>query len=333
MPTKTFLVTKDVSIDSADPNVNEQTFPDSESLIADDVVSVAFYSRFIMQFDIRNLIGSQIISATLNLYYEAGDINVPGTHSSIHKLGQDWTEDGATWNTYDGVHSWSAAGGDFVNDANLNVDIDNDVLTGGENGQGDPKSISFNVKNLCQDAANHDGILNLLWKMVNETPNRNALQFLSREGATSGLIYTVNPDNIPSVVITYSFPPPTEKVLFYTDYIAYAAEAGVRSSQSLFKSLEPLKLVRPASFSWHEDAMANRNQLLSTLQNSYETIFSGGFDREAFRKTYEELSGYIKKVAGTTINDYLTNNGIKVHATFASISRVFGHTIDSGNIR
>jgi len=71
------------------------------------------YYRSILRFDLTALVGASIIDATLTLTTQIG--SVTGETFTIHRLTQpNWTELGATWNTYNGSNNWGAAGGDFV---------------------------------------------------------------------------------------------------------------------------------------------------------------------------------------------------------------------------
>lgn len=70
----------------------------------------------LVQFDLSSIpAGSKILSAQFSLYHQSGGNNTV----SAFGLTQSWTEgtgagdSGATWNTYDGSHSWATAGGDY----------------------------------------------------------------------------------------------------------------------------------------------------------------------------------------------------------------------------
>ncbi|OIQ96183.1 TGF-beta propeptide [mine drainage metagenome] len=70
----------------------------------------------LVQFDLSSIpAGSKILSAQFSLYHQSGGNDTV----SAFGLTQSWTEgtgagdSGATWNTYDGSHSWATAGGDY----------------------------------------------------------------------------------------------------------------------------------------------------------------------------------------------------------------------------
>ncbi len=54
--------------------------------------------------------GQEVTGATLTLFpYIASRIN-PATTIELHRSLKPWTENGATWNTYDGSNAWASAG-------------------------------------------------------------------------------------------------------------------------------------------------------------------------------------------------------------------------------
>ena len=80
------------------------------------------FNHALIQFDLSTLpAGTEIISASLSLYAENTGAGTP-TEVEVHRVTQSWNEGdqnnkpsitGATWNTYDAVNPWLAAGGDY----------------------------------------------------------------------------------------------------------------------------------------------------------------------------------------------------------------------------
>ncbi len=60
---------------------------------------------------------SQIVSATVSFYVWSD--NTGSQDMYLHPLTRAFTEDGATWNTYDGANAWTATGGDFNSGASI----------------------------------------------------------------------------------------------------------------------------------------------------------------------------------------------------------------------
>lgn len=81
-------------------------------------------AKALVQFDLASIpAGSTILSAQLSLYHTAGGNDTV----SAFRMTKPWTEGtgvaglGATWNKYDGVNAWTAAGGDYDTAAGVAV--------------------------------------------------------------------------------------------------------------------------------------------------------------------------------------------------------------------
>ena len=80
----------------------------------------SWFQRPLLRFDLGGVPAqAAVLSAQLELRMQS--INTPGT-ATIHRVNRSWVEgtksgtgtaDGATWATYDGINSWTTAGGDF----------------------------------------------------------------------------------------------------------------------------------------------------------------------------------------------------------------------------
>jgi hypothetical protein len=65
--------------------------------------------RSLLRFDLSAIPpGSKVISVTLQLILVADDSNAVVT-VSLYRVLRNWTELGATWNTYDGANAWATA--------------------------------------------------------------------------------------------------------------------------------------------------------------------------------------------------------------------------------
>lgn len=126
---------------------------------------------------------------------------------------------------------------------------------------------------------------------------------------------------------------PDERFLYYADYFALAASAGQRGSQALFGAIDAAASVNPLTFEVFEDAITIRNQLIDNIQMSYETVFTSASGLEPMRQAFTELSTHIERFAGQDVDDYLTDRGIQVDATYANISALIGRSIRESNVR
>lgn len=65
--------------------------------------------RSLLEFDLSP-ISEPVVGATLYMYrqYKYG---YQSLSVDLHRITRSWTENGATWNSYDGTNPWASAGG------------------------------------------------------------------------------------------------------------------------------------------------------------------------------------------------------------------------------
>ncbi len=120
---------------------------------------------------------------------------------------------------------------------------------------------------------------------------------------------------------------------FYSDNFAIAAEAGLGMSRALFKGIDPVDRVNTSTFEVYLNSVEARNELIISLQNSYEQIFISAGSLEPMRNAFIELANHIQKFTNSTIDAYLTDTGQQVQNTYAKIHRLAtGETISAPNI-
>jgi hypothetical protein len=72
-------------------------------------------ARGFIQFDLSSIPqGSKISSATLMLYYGYNGDDPVGRTYMVYRVIQPWTEEGVTWEKYDGINEWTVPGGDYT---------------------------------------------------------------------------------------------------------------------------------------------------------------------------------------------------------------------------
>jgi hypothetical protein len=64
----------------------------------------------ILKFDLSSF-DEEVASAEIMMYCNGGTVG--GATTGVHRVTQAWTENGSTWNTYDGTNGWSTTGGDY----------------------------------------------------------------------------------------------------------------------------------------------------------------------------------------------------------------------------
>jgi hypothetical protein len=149
----------------------------------------------LLKFDLSSIPANAIVnSATLTMTVQANDSYLVDDTVSVHRVKQNWTEDGATWNTYDGSNSWNTPGGLGASD------IDTTALS----------TLAFT--GISADTA-EDFTLDTteIQKMVDGTnPNYGFLVKCSSAENFSGWSFYSSDNNIsayrPNLVIDYSLP-------------------------------------------------------------------------------------------------------------------------------
>ncbi len=128
--------------------------------------------------------GAQVLDAELKLYLSSESTTATASVGVYQMVTDPWTSS-ATWNTYDGTHSWTTAGGDYTSDSLGHAWATSTV--GGSSGTG----FYYNWQ-ITQLVAGWSGSTmpdhGLLVKDVNETTNANVFSFNSSH-ATSNLPY------------------------------------------------------------------------------------------------------------------------------------------------
>lgn len=124
------------------------------------------WARGIMNFDVSAVAGEVILAATLHHVVKDVWASVAAT---VYRCSRPstWTEDGVTWNKYDGVNGWTKVGGDY--DENTPTPV----------GYTTPDSIGWRVvsglKDFVIDAIDYrDGIVAVIIKLDFEAPEMDS---------------------------------------------------------------------------------------------------------------------------------------------------------------
>ena len=116
---------KDNYIATADGGENDN-YGDYTYLVLHSNVSLGYYRRILLHFDISDLSSSASVSeAVLYLYYyDKGENYTVAQTGYIDRLTRtNWTELGSTWNKYDGTNNWTSVGGDYTTDDEASTTI------------------------------------------------------------------------------------------------------------------------------------------------------------------------------------------------------------------
>ena len=126
---------------------------------------------------------------------------------------------------------------------------------------------------------------------------------------------------------------PDERFIFYADYFAMAAEAGLESARSIFNAYTAAVLVNFNTVTNRQTAAKDRNDLAMTLRTTYDLVLINAVALQPMREAFVFLAAHIKRFTGNNIDDYLTAQGIQVDRTYANIANITGEIVSETNIR
>lgn len=117
-PTAGYAGTEDLNLESGTPTTNQNG---DTSIMVDYLACAqgAAICRALMQWDISTISSCTVGSASITVTVTNGTAD----RYSVYALRQNWTETGATWNTYDGTNSWTIAGASSTVSDFYNTDL------------------------------------------------------------------------------------------------------------------------------------------------------------------------------------------------------------------
>lgn len=144
---------------------------------------------------------------------------------------------------------------------------------------------------------------------------------------------TYDPYEVVIYQLTYTQPLWTfDQFVYYADYFALLAKAGVQSSQALYKSIAVVKAIDPSTFVNFDTGVAAQGELKLSLRTAYERIFSNMTSTHPLQGPFMALSEYIRVKSGGSVDEYLTEHKETVMPTYASISTLFDEPISEENV-
>ena len=119
--------------------------------------------------------------------------------------------------------------------------------------------------------------------------------------------------------------------LFYADYFAYIADSGLNRARTLFPGIE-------TSLRTDISTIVNKNNtnaqsiLTRKLDTAYEYLWLDGQNLNQIRDAFNGLSKYVLESTGSDVETFLTQNGITVKSTYATLANIFGENVSEINI-
>jgi hypothetical protein len=287
--TKTVAAATDCTIFSGSPTSNAQCGGGSDDTVGTDG-NGAFYRTMISFTNLGIPAGSTVNGATLT-------INALGafgsTAATVVDMTRAFSPGAATWNTYDGVHAWSAAGGDF----NASPHAVESVAGAG--------AVSFSVPDLVQPWADGSTPFGQL-EMVGFTGTGNA--------------FTMAHD--PALTVTYTPPPPPPTTTTGTTPTGPVVTTPVSTPLPVAHGPRALRIKVELSWTWNGAHIRLRKVKVGTMPGDTQLAMrcsGGGCPRHSgatvsgartVRRSLLKLAGHRYR-AGDVLSVKLTAEGWK----------------------
>jgi len=125
----------------------------------------------------------------------------------------------------------------------------------------------------------------------------------------------------------------TDKFQFYSDYYAFAAEAGINRARAIFPGITTSTLVDVSTVINRPNSDVATANMTRAFDTAYEYLWSDGQERGSLQDSFFALSRYILLTEEVDINTFLTNHILQVEPLYATLANIFGESIISGNIK
>jgi hypothetical protein len=128
-------------------------------------------------------------------------------------------------------------------------------------------------------------------------------------------------------------PTVTEQFQFYSDYYAFAAEAGLNRARAVFPGIATSTLVDTSTIINRPNADVASANISRAFDTAYEYLWLDGQERGTLQDAFLSLSNYILETKGVDINTFITNKSIQVESLYATLANIYGESIVDGNIK
>ena len=176
-----------------DPDTNFGTL--TIGYIGEDFVDTGEVNRLLIKWDLSTIPANAVVNSAILSLYVTADRSSNARTLRAYRVLRAWTEEGSTWNKYDGSNAWGTAGcGNTTTDREA-TDIGNTTQPASPN-VGDEIAITLTASKVQEWIS---GVLTnngLLLKVDTETDD--SIQYAMHEHATAGYR--------PKLVIEYTVP-------------------------------------------------------------------------------------------------------------------------------
>jgi len=123
----------------------------------------------------------------------------------------------------------------------------------------------------------------------------------------------------------------TEKFQFYSDYYAFAAEAGLNRARAVYPGITTTTLVDVSTIINRPNSNIATANMTRAFDASYEYLWRDAQNTGSLQDAFHALSRYILEAEGVDINTFITNKNIQVERLYATLANIFGESITESN--
>ncbi len=125
-----------------------------------------------------------------------------------------------------------------------------------------------------------------------------------------------------------------ENMIYYSDYFAHAASAGLNRARALAPAIATSVSVDVSTIVLPVNADVAVKNFSRLLDIGYEWLWQDGQSLTSLQKSFMGLAEYIRIKTSQEVEDYLTAESIQVEPTYATIHNILSETdITEGNIK
>ena len=124
-----------------------------------------------------------------------------------------------------------------------------------------------------------------------------------------------------------------EQFQFYSDYYAFAVEAGLERARAAHPGIITSTLVDTSTIINRPNTDVAIANMTRAFDMSYEYLWLDAQERGSLQDSFLALSRYVLESKGVDINTFITNENIKVESLYATLANIYGESITSNNIK
>lgn len=120
--------------------------------------------------------------------------------------------------------------------------------------------------------------------------------------------------------------------LFYSNYYAYALEAGINRANSILPAIAVSTRVDVTTVTNKRNVDSATANMTRAFDMGYEYLWIDAQDRSPLQDAFQGLAQYVLDENGIEVNTLLESEGIQVKPLYATLANIYGEEIEDSNI-